>query len=127
MIKKGLVRHGILYERERSITNLDTESNYWLCNKGVDDIRDLLSEQTIRDGYPNRIIINVERIKYIMHFSDEEYRIDYTYCTNMCGSTKPMTFFTGNRDRSLDNDIEKYLDSYILAKIRERKLDEVGI
>ena len=126
MIKKGLLRHGLLYERERSIA-IYPESNYWICDRGVDVIRYLLSEQTRCDGYPERIIINIERIKYILHFRDEEYRIDYTYCVNMCGSTKSMTFFTGSRHKSLGNDIEKYLDSYILAKIRERKLDEVGI
>lgn len=130
MIQRSLLRHGILYAKDQFfLSDTETDSNYWISEDGVYDIQCLLSEQSKRDGYSNREVVKIEKIKYILHSDYEEYRIDYRYRDNRFKSNEllPMTFFSGQRSNLLDNDIENYIDSYILAKVRERKLEKIGI
>lgn len=78
--------------------------------------------------------IEINSITLTKYFDKWTYYINYTiFKSNVNGAIirdrvkSNMNFYTSERDKSLDNKIEQYLDNYLTQSKREEKLKELGL
>ena len=72
--------------------------------------------------------IEIHSITLTKYFDKWTYYINYTaYNPSRDRVKSNINFYSSERDQSLDNKIEQYLDNYLTQLMREEKLKELGI
>ena len=72
--------------------------------------------------------IEIHSIALTKYFSKWTYYINYTVFNPSPDRVKSnINFYSSERDKSLDNKIEQYLDNYLIQSTRDKKLKELGI
>ena len=77
--------------------------------------------------------IKINTIRLTRYFDKWTYYINYTTYSKEPFLFPPdevksnINFFTSERDKSLDNKIEQYLDNYLTQSKRDKKLIELGV
>lgn len=72
--------------------------------------------------------IKINTITLTKYFDKWTYYINYTVFNPSPNIVKSnINFFTSERDKSLDNKIEQYLDNYLTQSKRDKKLIELGV
>ena len=77
--------------------------------------------------------IKINSITLTKYFDKWTYYINYTTYSKEPFLLPPdevksnINFYTSERDKSLDNKIEQYLDNYLIQLDREEKIKELGI
>ena len=89
----------------------------------IDLIHDMNSKETER--LPD---IEIHSIALTKYFSKWTYYINYIVFNPSPDRVKSnINFYSSERDKSLDNKIEQYLDNYLIQSTRDKKLKELGI
>ncbi len=89
----------------------------------IDLIHDMNSKET--DHLPD---IKIHSITLTKYFDKWTYYINYIVFNPSPDRVKSnINFYSSERDKSLDNKIEQYLDNYLIQSTRDKKLKELGI
>ena len=86
-------------------------------------IHDMTPKET--DHLPD---IEIHSITLTKYFDKWTYYINYTVFNPSPDRVKSnINFYSSERNQSLDNKIEQYLDNYLTQSKREEKLNQLGI
>ena len=89
------------------------------------DIIHLIHDMTWKETLPD---IEIHSITLTKYFGKWTYYINYTaYNPSLDRVKSNINFYSSERDQSLDNKIEQYLDNYLTQSKREEKLNQLGI
>jgi hypothetical protein len=95
------------------------------------DIIDLIHDMELEKfkHLPDIEIHSIKLTKYFSEYFDKwTYHINFTsYNPSRDKMKLNINFYSSERDPSLDNKIEQYLDNYLIKSNRDKQLEKLGI
>ena len=99
---------------------------YFLFGNDIhNDIIHLIHDMDWKETLPD---IEIHSITLTKYFDKWTYYINYTAYNPSPNKVKStINFYSSERDPSLDNKIEQYLDNYLIKSHRDKQLTQIGI
>jgi len=99
---------------------------HFLFGNGIhEDIINLIHDMDWKETLPD---IEIHSITLTKYFDKWTYYINYTaYNPSLDRIKSNINFYSSERDPSLDNKIEQYLDNYLIKSHRDKQLNKLGL